>query len=264
MNQLTWVKCRNHSCNSFHKFAQNRQKLKILKEKFVFTGLIQGLGKLQPLANDQLQITCLTNTDLIFSDLAIGDSVAVDGVCLTVTQILTDQFWAIASPETLSRSILGEKAGMTVNLETSLRAGGKIGGHFVTGHVDGVGMFTKSTMSGHAWEMSFTVPEKMVQEWQQRIAPYIVEKGSIAINGISLTIADCDAAGNYLQVAVIPHTYTETNLYLLQPGDLVNVEVDILGKYVAKFMRYGQSNNALIEPDITPEFLAEHGFMMNY
>lgn len=230
----------------------------------MFTGLIQGLGKLQPLGNDQLQITCLTNADLIFPDLAIGDSVAVDGVCLTVTKILTEQFWAIASPETLGRSILGEKTGMTVNLETSLRAGGKIGGHFVTGHVDGVGMLTKSTMTGNAWEMSFTVPAEKVKEWQQRIAPYIVEKGSIAINGISLTIADCDQAGNYLQVAVIPHTYAETNLHLLQPGDLVNVEGDILGKYVAKFIRYGQGNNSLVEPDITPEFLAEHGFMSNY
>jgi riboflavin synthase len=239
----------------------------------MFTGLIQALGTLQPLGQDQFQISCQRGqTDSILRDLALGDSIAVDGVCLTVVEIVQAGFVATASPETLSRTTLGRLSTGYFNLEASLRAGSKLGGHFVTGHVDGIGCLTASVQTASSWEMQFTAPRTATEMWQRQIAPYIVPKGSIAINGISLTVADCDPEGNGFMVAVIPHTYEETNLKHLKPGSWVNIEADILGKYVAKFLR-SQFHRAL-EPipgvdeaptvasleQITPEFLAEHGY----
>lgn len=192
-------------------------------------------------------------------DLAIGDSVAVDGVCLTAIEVLSDGFIADASPETLERSTLGQVAGAWVNLETSLRVGGKLGGHFVTGHVDGVGSLQSAVQTETAWEMTFATTSAQVSR-------YILPKGSIAINGVSLTVADCDPAGSWFMAAVIPHTYTETNLQYLRPGSQVNLEGDILGKYVEKFLRAGISPGlmghiATPSDRVTPEFLTEHGFL---
>jgi riboflavin synthase len=223
----------------------------------VFTGLIQGLGTLQSLGVDKVRITCLPATSgLILQDLAIGDSVAVDGVCLTVVELLPQGFMADASPETRDRSSLGQENGVLVNLETSLRVGSKLGGHFVTGHVDGTGQLQASVQTATSWEMTFTTS-------QSQVARYIIPKGSIAVNGISLTIADCDPAGTWFTVAVIPHTYAETNLNYLRSGGVVNLEGDILGKYVEKFLRHGTSadNSGAIAPQsLTPAFLAEHGY----
>lgn len=237
----------------------------------MFTGLIQSLGKLKSLGNDYFQISCTSsNSYQILQDLAIGDSVAVDGICLTVVEVLPQGFVAIASPETLRRSTLGAFPDAWVNLETSLRAGSKLGGHFVTGHVDSIGALAASVQTANSWEMRFEAPSAAHSAWQRQIAPYIVPKGSIAINGISLTVADCDADGNWFEIAVIPHSFSETNLSYLQTGSLVNLEADILGKYVAKFLRSGRGSHP--EPweatpamnslgTITPGFLAEHGFI---
>ncbi|MGC9525440.1 MAG: riboflavin synthase [Limnospira sp.] len=222
----------------------------------MFTGLIQALGTVEPLGDDRFQITCTAgDSDAILTDLAIGDSVAVDGVCLTVVEILPEGFVATASPETLSRTTLGENLQGYANLETSLRAGSKLGGHFVTGHVDAIGCLDSVVSTGNSWEMRFVAPSTS-PFWYQQIAPYLVSKGSIAINGISLTIANCDRGSRWFQVAVIPHTYESTNLRHLQPGSSVNLEADILGKYVAKFLGNPPDSTG----DITPEFLAEHGF----
>ena len=237
----------------------------------MFTGLIQSLGKLKSLGNDYFQISCTSsNSYQILQDLAIGDSVAVDGICLTVVEVLPQGFVAIASPETLRRSTLGAFPDAWVNLETSLRAGSKLGGHFVTGHVDSIGALAASVQTANSWEMRFEAPSAAHSAWQRQIAPYIVPKGSIAVNGISLTVADCDADGNWFEIAVIPHSFSQTNLSYLQTGSLVNLEADILGKYVAKFLRSGRGSHP--EPweetpamnslgTITPGFLAEHGFM---
>lgn len=245
----------------------------------MFTGLIQGLGTLARRGEDEIEISCLPAVrELILPDLAVGDSVAVDGVCLTVVEILPQGFVAIASPETFSRTTLGgttpgNRANAWVNLETSLRAGSKIGGHFVTGHVDGLGCLQELLETGSSWEMTFSAPTEWAPLWQQQIAPYIIPKGSIAVNGISLTVADCDSEGNWFKVAVIPHSFQETNLRYLDRGSLVNLEGDILGKYVAKSIRSGLGNRTIIESqkpetsapktmaDISPEFLAEHGFI---
>ena len=220
----------------------------------MFTGLVQALGQIRALDNYYYQITCSgEEKNLILPDLAIGDSVAVDGVCLTVMEILPAGFVAAASPETLRRTTLGQReadAGY-VNLETSLRVGSKVGGHFVMGHVDGTGCLETLEETATSWEMSFTATEA--------IARYIVPKGSIAINGVSLTIADLDPTRNWFKVAVIPHTYDRTNLRDLHPGSLVNLEADILGKYVEKLLNYNSPHQAIEE--LSPAFLVEHGYL---
>jgi riboflavin synthase len=229
----------------------------------VFTGLIQTIGTLQPLGDYELKITCAGDkADLILQGLELGDSIAVDGVCLTVAKILPQGFIATASPETLSKTTLGQSAvGVAqVNLEASLRVGSKLGGHFVTGHVDGRGWLESAVQTANAWEMSFQVSDP-------RVARYIVPKGSIAVNGVSLTVAECSEAGDWFKVAVIPVTYAETNLQYLQPEQPVNLEGDVLGKYVEKFLRLERSpmterlgsNSA---ESITPEFLMEHGYFL--
>lgn len=224
----------------------------------MFTGLIQALGRIKPLGGDLWQINCVGgDISAIMQDLAHGDSVAVDGVCLTVEDILKDGFIATASPETLRRTILADvNDSHYVNLETSLRVGSKIGGHFVMGHVDGVGQLVAALQTASSWEMTFTAADA--------IARYLVPKGSIAINGISLTIADYQPEQNQFTVAVIPITYAETNLKYLTPGSPVNLEGDIIGKYVEKFTRLAIKDSQYYVPTqelITPAFLSENGYL---
>ena len=228
----------------------------------MFTGLVQSLGNLRLLTEDRLEVLCsYSGTELILTDLAIGDSVAVDGACLTVEQILPQGFIATVSPETLDRTTIGQKnrTSTSVNLETSLRVGGKIGGHFVTGHIDGIGRLISTKATATSWELKFGAPQSLTEQWSSYLSRYLVSKGSIAVNGVSLTIADCDAGGNWFTVAVIPHTYEETNLSQLQPDTWVNLEADILGKYVEKLM-LPQHPNSRQREMITPDFLAANGY----
>lgn len=231
----------------------------------MFTGLIQALGTLQPISRDRFQLSCLPEgTARILADLAIGDSVAVDGICLTVEEVLPQGFVATTSDETLSRTTLGQryKAATYVNLETSIRVGSKLGGHFVTGHIDGIGCLQDSVKTPNSWILSFTPPASFGELWQSHIARFLVPKGSIAVNGVSLTIAECDPQGSWFKVAVIPHSYAQTNLSYLQPGSWVNVESDILGKYVEKLLAHQVPRvNSLPANDISPDFLAEHGYL---
>ena len=228
----------------------------------MFTGLIQELGTIQLQTQDSLQINLKNGENsVVLSNLEVGDSVAVDGICLTVEAILDRGFVATASPETLGRTTLGkrEQSAQYVNLETSLRVGAKIGGHFVTGHVDGIGCLKESVATQTSWEMSFCQPSGIENQWQQNIAPYLISKGSIAVNGISLTIADCASDGSWFKAAVIPHSYAETNLACLRSGNLVNLESDILGKYVNRLLdrRMGHQNQS---ENISLSFLAENGY----
>lgn len=220
----------------------------------MFTGLIQSLGNLTQLDSSHLKVECHGATgDRILRDMELGDSIAVDGVCLTVETALANGFIVTASPETLNRSTLGHLPdGAVVNLEGSLRVGSKIGGHFVTGHVDGLGSLEEAIASNTSWELRFAVTSPAV-------ARYIVPKGSIAVNGISLTVADCSPTGDWFSVAVIPVTYTETNLQHLQPHQPVNLEGDVLGKYAEKFLNLGPTTTAA-PADISLDFLAEHGY----
>lgn len=230
----------------------------------MFTGLIQSLGKIRPLGNDRFAVVVSgKNVPSVMSDLAIGDSVAVDGVCLTVEEILAPGFVVTASPETLQKTSLGHssRTGDYINLETSLRVGSKIGGHFVTGHVDGVGCLVESLRTQQAWEMCFGAPQSLANQWQDKIARYLIPKGSIAINGISLTVTECDPLGNWFKVAVIPHTYSNTNLCYLGSGSWVNLESDILGKYVNKLLNHRENNGNQRDDDVSLSFLAEHGYL---
>lgn len=220
----------------------------------MFTGLVQGTGTLHSPGTDRVQITCSPTSSGILVDLEIGDSVAVDGVCLTVVEILPQGFVAVVSPETRDRSSLTAREGAIVNLEPSLRVGSKLGGHFVTGHVDGVGYLQDAIQTATSWEMTFTTATPQVSR-------YIIPKGSIAVNGISLTIATCDSEGSWFTVAVIPHTYEVTNLHTLHAGSVVNLEGDILGKYVEKFIRQPASDRSFVPESLTPAFLAEHGYL---
>ena len=229
----------------------------------MFTGLIQELGIINHQTKDSLQILVKhTEQSSILTSLAIGDSVAVDGICLTVETILPQGFVATASPETLQRTTLGkrEQTAKYVNLEASLRVGAKIGGHFVTGHVDGIGCLLESIATQTSWEMSFTAPLGLEDRWQQNIAPYLVSKGSIAVNGISLTIADCASDGSWFKAAVIPHSYEATNLSYLVADNLVNLESDILGKYVDRLLSHRLGHKTDRE-DISLSFLAENGYV---
>jgi riboflavin synthase len=217
----------------------------------MFTGLIQSLGQIEHCDREQIVIRC---PDLR-NKLSLGDSVAVNGVCLTVSKLMTSGFVADISPETLNRSNLGDSNSMPVNLELALAVGDRLGGHFVTGHIDGIGTLIESKMQGGAWEMSFNAIAS--------VGRYIVFKGSVCVNGISLTVASCNDDGTYFSVAVIPHTYQNTNLSYLRSQSKVNLESDVLGKYVEKFLRLGfstanRSNGSLTE--ITADFLAEHGW----
>ena len=188
----------------------------------------------------RLRVAC----GAIITDAAVGDSVAVDGVCLTVTAVGDGELSFDAVPETLSRSTLNDvRVGDRVNLESSLRAGGKIGGHFVLGHVDGVGKIEGVRNLTDSAEIRVAAPREVMR--------YVVEKGSVAVNGISLTVASCDSAG--FTVAVIPHTLSVTTLGQKKPGERVNLEADILGKYVEKLTTGGSG--------VTEELLRDAGFM---
>ena len=227
----------------------------------MFTGLVRTTATLRLLGHNLAQVVCTGHLpEVILEGLELGDSVAVDGICLTVTEIQDRGFVAAVSPETLSRTTLNSESGeVCVNLEPSLKVGSKLGGHFVTGHIDGVGYLEASVQTENSWEMSFQVPDT-------KVARYVVSKGSIAVNGVSLTIATCNSVGSWFKVAVIPLTYAETNLQYLQPGSPVNLEGDVLGKYVEKFLRLG---NPAAEPiaslqttsSVTDGFLAEHGYL---
>ncbi len=221
----------------------------------MFTGLVQALGQLQLVNARQLRVRC-PQVDWV-ATLAVGDSVAVDGACLTVETLVNGGFTVTTSPETLNRTTLGQavERGWWVNLEPALRVGDRLGGHFVTGHVDGLGTVESLGQSAESWEIRFTVPPA--------VGRYIVPKGSITVNGISLTVADCNPSGTWFQVAVIPHSFAQTNLQYLQPHRVVNVETDVLGKYVDKLLHppgLHQGNSVSAPPPVTAAFLAEHGF----
>ena len=223
----------------------------------MFTGLIQSFGSLRSQGSQQLLVHC--RSVQLVSGLSVGDSVAVDGICLTVETVTESGFIVTTSPETLDRTTLWQKVDTDwpANLEPALRVGDRLGGHFVTGHVDGLGLLKHAQQTAESWEMAFEVPLDLGRA--------IVSKGSVAINGVSLTVADCTADGTEFTVAVIPHSFAQTNLNHLTPNAAVNVETDVLGKYVAKFLRLPAPAQAwptaLSEESISAEFLAEHGFV---
>lgn len=218
----------------------------------MFTGIIQGLGKIvavRPMAGGR---SFSISADFDIDDPAEGESIAVNGVCLTAREIKGRVFWADVSPESLSRTNLGRLAvGGTVNLERALRLSDRLGGHLVSGHVDAVTEVIRRDKSGEFTLFYFKTP--------QTLDRYIVEKGSITINGISLTVNSC--GGQEFAVSIIPHTLEITTLGSLRVGSEVNIEVDIIGKYVEKLLKL--DTNSVHNKDVVMDksFLAENGFM---
>lgn len=212
----------------------------------MFTGLVGEIGVVRSLTRTKVG-KLVVASNKVASEVAVGDSVSVSGVCLTVISIDKGEIAFDAVPETLARSSLGDlRPGDKVNLEASLRAGKMMGGHIVQGHVDGVGRIESIKSLGDSWEIGISAPAEVMR--------YVVEKGSISIDGISLTIASCDSRG--FAIAVIPHTLSSTTLHLRQPGDKVNLEADIIGKYVEKFVNERGGSGG-----VTEDLLRETGFM---
>ena len=219
----------------------------------MFTGIVEETGTIRTLSingmSGQIEIAAKT----VLSGTKIGDSIAVNGICLTVVSKTQDSFRADVMAETVRRSSLSSLGeGDAVNLERAMAADGRFGGHIVSGHIDGTGTITSLVREENAVWVTIRTPEDLL--------PYIVAKGSIAIDGISLTVAAVDRES--FKVSVIPHTGEETTLLRKKAGDLVNLEIDIVGKYVGKLL-------GLLKPEeskepggsgITLEYLTEHGF----
>jgi len=214
----------------------------------MFTGIIEEIGTIERIERGARSSRLTISGNIIFSDLKLGDSVAVDGICLTASHISGKQFSADAMPETLTRTALGAlRPGSCVNLERAMAANGRFGGHIVSGHIDGTGKIAHMQSDDNAVRVRIEADSSLLR--------YVIPKGSITIDGISLTIVEIDTGG--FSVSVIPHTAMETTLLSKRPGDLVNLENDLIGKYVE---RLTLPHNAVSESKLTIEFLAEHGF----
>jgi riboflavin synthase len=195
----------------------------------MFTGIIEEIGNVVEIKDATEFRTILVRGKSIFDDLRMGSSIAVNGVCLTVRSIDADTFSAEMSGETLERTTLGILAkGAIVNLERPMRADARLGGHIVQGHVDGIGQIRRFDREADAWNLEV--------EYPAREASYIVEKGSIAVDGISLTVASLLGSSAF-SVAIIPHTFENTNLKEAKAGDPVNLEFDVLAKYVEHLIK---------------------------
>ena len=219
----------------------------------MFTGIIEEMGIVKSIKSKVITI----EANKIFDDLKLGDSVAVNGACLTVSSFSNKIFNADITSETLSRTNLGElKLGFKVNLERALTLNGRLGGHIVSGHVDGIGIIKNISKNSEDIELIIECPSNLMK--------YIIEKGSVAVDGISLTVAKVDTNKNNFSVAIIPHTLKETVLYYKKSGDKVNIENDIIGKYVEKLLSFNdfnfnnETNNK--SSNINMEFLIKNGF----
>lgn len=215
----------------------------------MFTGIIEELGTVKKLSQRENGARITLGASKVLEGTKLGDSIAVNGVCLTVTDLMQDGFCADVMGETLRRSSLGAlQRGSVVNLERAMAADGRFGGHMVSGHIDGTGTIAKIAPEGNAvW---YTI------EAGSSILDGIVEKGSIAIDGISLTVAAVTEKN--FSVSIIPHTGANTTLSHKKQGDIVNLENDMIGKYVRKMLTPAKEQP---ESKITEEFLGKYGFL---
>lgn len=215
----------------------------------MFTGIVEEMGEILQIERGSESAVLHIRCKGVLENTKIGDSIAVNGVCLTVTSMSGDSYTADVMAETMNRSSLGTlKRGSRVNLERAMAADGRFGGHIVAGHIDGIGKVAKISRDETAvWYTITASPE---------ILRYIVEKGSITIDGISLTVAT--VTNRDFSVSIIPHTQQNTVLADRRIGDMVNLETDIIGKYVEKLLQPREPEQK--ESNITMEFLAEHGF----
>ncbi|MCC6501843.1 MAG: riboflavin synthase [Deltaproteobacteria bacterium] len=211
----------------------------------MFTGIIEDIGRVKSVEKRGSFGRITVETALITKDVKTGDSIAVNGACLTATSLAGKSFCADVSAETLNVTTLGGlKSGDRVNLELALTLSKPLGGHMVTGHVDGVGVMRRKTSSGENLVIEVEAPESVLAQ--------IVKKGSVAVDGISLTVAEL--LSDAFTVAIIPHTLSMTNLLSKGEGSKVNLETDLIGKYVEKFLLTRGASR------VTEDFLAENGF----
>lgn len=215
----------------------------------MFTGIIEELGSVAALEKSASGAKIKIAAKKVTKDTHEGDSIAVNGVCLTALNIKTDGFTADVSQETLDKSTLGHlKTGARVNLERAVTPNTRLGGHIVQGHVDARGRFVSAVQSGDFWTVRVSFPKEIGQ--------YLVYKGSVSVEGISLTIAELK--DDYFEIAVIPKTWELTNLSTLKSGDEVNLEADVIAKYVERILFYGR---AQAPENITMEKLSKLGFV---
>ncbi|ABM71713.1 Putative Riboflavin synthase alpha chain [Prochlorococcus marinus str. MIT 9515] len=217
----------------------------------MFTGIIQSVGKLKK-EKDFLIIEILDEP----FDMQIGDSIAVNGICLTVKEISNNQFKVDVSEETFKKTTLGDKSSINqiVNLEPAIRLSDRLGGHIVSGHIDGLGKVENIEKLEKSWMLKI--------KWQnKKFSKYIVDKGSICVNGISLTIAKSENQGEIFTIAIIPHTWDNTNLKNLSIGDSVNLEGDALIKYVEKLLLFNKNRESdNFSEEISSNWLKENGW----
>lgn len=222
----------------------------------MFSGIVEEIGRIIA-TNDSADGRRLKiAAKLICSDLKIGDSISVSGCCLTATEFNSDNFSVDATFETLRRTKLGNlKVGDKVNLERALKFSDRLGGHLVSGHVDALARLSAIKKEGFSWVMEFTAPSSL--------QAYFIEKGSVAIDGISLTIAylkPVNAQEFLFAIAAIPHTLEVTTLSQLSVGDQINIEADLIGKYVANWMQATQMPQNINKEGLSMNFLSEHGY----
>jgi len=207
----------------------------------MFTGIIEELGTLKSLNGGRIEITC----EKILEDVKIGDSISTNGICLTVTDFAENFFAADVMPETLRRTSLEElNIGGAVNLERAMKVGDRLGGHIVSGHIDGTGKISDIRTDGNAVFINISAENFLLKQ--------IAAKGSVALDGISLTVVD--AAADFFSVSMIPHTRAVTNFKFKRVGSIVNIETDILAKYVDRLINFKTA------PALTKDFLLENGF----
>jgi riboflavin synthase len=217
----------------------------------MFTGIISAIGKIASIEHKGGDYRLTINTGkLPLADVQVGDSIAVNGVCLTAVELGKQQFSADVSNETLSRTILKNAVvGSPVNLELALTPTTRMGGHIVSGHVDGIGELVELKPDARSWRLSFKAPDEL--------AKYIAEKGSITINGISLTVNAVN--GGLFSVNIVPHTLKETTLADIKVGNQVNLEVDLLARYLERLLQGDAA--ATPKATITEAFLQDNGFL---
>lgn len=213
----------------------------------MFTGIIEETGKIKGFTRHNSGADIIIECKNVLENVCAGDSIAVNGCCQTVVEISPTTFSANISEETLKITNFSEiKTGDSVNLERALTPASRLGGHIVQGHVDGIGHLVKSEKNDDFYNLYFEISPEL--------SKYVVYKGSIAVNGVSLTVAEI--SGNIFKTAVIPHTMANTTFRLMKKGDSVNIETDILGRYVEKFLSVNNNNNTINE-----NFLIENGFI---
>lgn len=216
----------------------------------MFTGIIEEIGKVHAIVKSTKSAKIIINASKVLQDVKIGDSISTNGVCLTVIEYSSSGFVVDVMAETMRKSSLSQLSpGDDVNLERALRAGDRLGGHIVSGHIDGTGIITGLDKEDNAIWVTITAPYELLR--------YIIFKGSIAIDGISLTVAYVD--DKILKVSIIPHTREVTTLLKKKVGDMVNLECDMVGKYIEKLIKPMESKKEKEKIDL--DFLSENGFL---